>query len=349
MKALLLRQFKKYPKMQLCDAVKLVYQNTFGGGHMIHNEADSLRRLNDEYAAVRKSSEGTVFEGIGNGLCRLHLHALHGISIATVNRFFVLSANAVRGSVSRFEENITVFMRCCETHELPFDVEDVKRYINVLKADGYPPVSHSAAYRAAYHPAYRVVGAAFRDYFQLFVRIEELLAAQDSVTVAIDGNSGSGKTTLAALIGEVYDCNVFPMDHFFLPPHMKTAVRLREPGGNVDRERFLRDIIGGIRSGASFSYRPYDCKSQTMGEAVQVCPKRLNIVEGCYSMHPSLRGSYDLKVFMQISVHRQKRRILKRNGAFMLNRYIREWIPLENAYFDAFDIRSSCDLVFGAD
>ena len=35
MKEILLEHFHRYPQMQLQDAVKLLYQSEFGGGHMI--------------------------------------------------------------------------------------------------------------------------------------------------------------------------------------------------------------------------------------------------------------------------------------------------------------------------
>ena len=348
MRDVLLRQYKKYPTMQLQDAVKLVYQSEFGGGHMIENEADSLQRLKEEYNALQaKPAFGEMFEDIGGGLCRLHLRALSGVGLETVNRFFVVSADTVHGSIASFEEKLDVLVQCCETGELPFDAHAAKTHIRVLKEEGYPPVSHSDAYRQAYEPAYRVVKAEFRIFFDLFSRIEGMLCTQDAVTVAIDGNSGAGKTHLAALLHSIYDCNVFPMDHFFLAPKQKTARRMRMIGGNVDHERFRHDIIGGIRSSKPFSYRPYDCKKQALSQPVSVSTKRLNIVEGCYSMHPSLAGDYDLKVFLQIGPETQKKRILQRDGAVMLERYINEWIPLENVYFSQLSVKTQCNLVFG--
>jgi uridine kinase len=44
------------------------------------------------------------------------------------------------------------------------------------------------------------------------------LLQQDRVIVAIDGKCTSGKTTLASRLAEIYDCNVFHMDDFFLRP-----------------------------------------------------------------------------------------------------------------------------------
>ena len=69
-------------------------------------------------------------------------------------------------------------------------------------------------------------------------RIDELLEQKNMVIVAIDGPCTSGKTTLAAKLAEIYDCNVFHMDNFFLRPEQRTAQRLSAPGENVDHERF---------------------------------------------------------------------------------------------------------------
>jgi len=70
-------------------------------------------------------------------------------------------------------------------------------------------------------------------YREVFDAVRKLLASQERVIVAIDGRCGSGKTTLAALIAKEFDCSVFHMDDFFLPPGLRTPERLGEPGGNV--------------------------------------------------------------------------------------------------------------------
>ena len=50
-------------------------------------------------------------------------------------------------------------------------------------------------------------------------QIDLLLEEKDFVLVAIDGKCTSGKTTLASKLTEIYDCNVFHMDDFFLRPN----------------------------------------------------------------------------------------------------------------------------------
>lgn len=184
------------------------------------------------------------------------------------------------------------------------------------------------------------------EYPLLFARIDALLKEHETINVAIDGMSCSGKSTLAGLLGKTYDCNLFHMDDFFLPQEMKTEKRLAEPGGNVYYERFNKELLAGLAQERPFSYRPFDCKSQTLTSAVQVTPQHLNIIEGAYSLHPQLNIAYQLKVFLEIDPEEQVRRSLKRNGPLMHQRFLKEWIPLENRYFQEYKIKDSCDLVF---
>jgi uridine kinase len=186
----------------------------------------------------------------------------------------------------------------------------------------------------------------YKYYSEIFQKIDSLMESNDRILIAIDGNCGAGKSTLAALIGEVYDCNIFHMDHFFLPPILRTKERLEEIGGNVDYTRFREQVIGGIHSDQEFRYQIYDCKKATMDKSVTVQPKKLNIIEGTYSMHPTLIESYELKVFLHLDEREQRGRILERNGEVVLKQFLSKWIPLENIYFKQLRIEEQSDLVF---
>ena len=180
----------------------------------------------------------------------------------------------------------------------------------------------------------------------IFERIDDLLKERDTVNIAIDGNSGVGKSTLANLIGEKFDSNIFHMDDFFLTPNLKTEERLNEVGGNVDYVRFNDEVISGIKSKETFKYQLYNCKKLELDDIVVIQPKRLNIIEGSYSMHSTLIKNYDLKIFLQINELEQIERILKRNGPVMLKKFINEWIPKENIYFEKMRIKEKADLIF---
>lgn len=348
MKELMLRHFRRYPAMRIQDMVKLLHQSEFAGGHMIADAAESLRRLEEECCSLQPAAAAEAFEDIGGGLCRLHLSQLPalGVSPATVNRLFVATAAAVNGSPKRFAEKLDAFVSLCRSGALPLDANEAAAYVREYREQGCPPVTHSDGYRTAYKPAYRVVKAAYCRYIELFRRIDALLERKTCVTVAVEGNSGAGKSTLAALISEVYDCNVFHTDDFFLPSERRTPARLSQSGGNVDYERLRDEVIAGLLSGGQFWYRRYDCRSGMLSAPVHVIPKRLNVVEGVYSLHPALGDVYDLKVFLKTGGEVQKRRILERSGTELLRRFEEEWIPLENRYFAELGIVESCDLVF---
>ena len=175
-------------------------------------------------------------------------------------------------------------------------------------------------------------------------QIATLLEEKNFVMVAIDGKCTSGKTTLASKLAEIYDCNVFHMDDFFLRPQQRTPERFAEVGSNVDYERFREEVLLPLKSGKAFSYRPFDCKSFTLAAPVTVVPKKLTVIEGSYALHPYFGDPYDLKILLTVDPEAQRKRILER-PAFLHRRFFEEWIPMENRYLETFQIPQQVDLI----
>ena len=175
-------------------------------------------------------------------------------------------------------------------------------------------------------------------------QIDTLLEEKRFVIVAIDGKCTSGKTTLAAKLAELYDCNVFHMDDFFLRSQQRTPERFAEVGGNVDYERFLEEVLLPLKTGTAFSYRPFDCSMFTLAAPVAVTPKKLNIIEGTYSHHPYFGDPYDLKILLTVDEETQRQRILERPSV-LHKRFFEAWIPMEDRYFDGFAIPGKADMI----
>ncbi|MCD7806938.1 MAG: uridine kinase [Lachnospiraceae bacterium] len=176
--------------------------------------------------------------------------------------------------------------------------------------------------------------------------IRSISKTKSPILVAVDGRCCAGKTTLAQSLQKETGCVVFHMDDFFLRPGQRTRRRYQEPGGNVDYERFFTEVMEPLTEHRLFAYRPYDCRRQALLEAVQIQPCELAVIEGSYSCHPTLRDFYDLRIFMDVAKEEQCRRIAQRNGETALRVFLEKWIPLEEAYFQAYDIQNRCDLCF---
>lgn len=181
-------------------------------------------------------------------------------------------------------------------------------------------------------------------YTQLFNEIENLMKTKSSVSIAIDGGAASGKTTLAEILSKKYNAPIIHMDDFFLRPEQRTPERFAEPGGNFDKERFLREIVPHISKNEAFSYRVFDCSKMALGEYREIPKSPLLIIEGSYSHHPAFSDVFDLRVFLSTAEDERRKRILTRNGE-KSEMFFTRWIPFENRYFEAFSIREKADII----
>lgn len=347
----LLAQCRACPALEPRDLLKALHQSVFGCGHFVTDEAAGLARLQEELSRLPEDAAADPAP-LDGPYVRLHLGYLRrsGLSPRTLFRLFALSAQAPSGDGAALEEKLRCLLDLARQGRLPFSYAETVQAVESWRAAGFPACRHSEAFRAACAPAYRVIRRGFVPFLPLLAALDRTLAEKPQVIAALEGGSAAGKTTLAAALERIYpDCRVFHTDDFFLRPEQRTEARLAEPGGNVDYERFLAEVLEPLARGETVQYRPYDCRTRTVGGPVPVVPGALNIVEGAYSMHPALAGYYDLSAFLRISPETQRARIQRRNDPETQARFFSTWIPLERRYFDAADTARRCDLTLEVD
>ncbi len=329
--------------MTPCDCVKLLYQSVYGCGHFV-DAGRAENRLKEEYCSVRERGT-SLFEHICNGRARLMLGGIGEDDISLVSRMFAASASedAELGfGDAQFEEGLEVIISMAKDGKMPFSASEARAYIQAYLQTGGGAVSHSEVYKENYDPAYRVMSPTAVRVYSLAKEIEKTLFEKGSCVVAIDGMCASGKSTVASFFANVFDSNIIHVDDFFLPTDKRTAERLAETGGNMDREKLAEVLENAVKG--DFSYRPYQCRLQKEGDALFFERKPLLLVEGSYSLHPELRKFYDIKVFSQIGAEEQLRRIKKRDPE-LVSRFENEWIPMENRYFEGMKIAECADFI----
>ena len=183
---------------------------------------------------------------------------------------------------------------------------------------------------------------------EMLFQLKKLLSQKERVLLAIDGKAASGKTTLARALATTYSGQIISADDFFLRPEQRTAERLQEIGGNFDRERFRQEVLSPLKEGRDFSYRPFDCGKKQLRDEINVENKGLIIIEGSYCQHPAFGSPYDVTAFLTISREEQKRRLEQRCPA-LLERFLSEWIPMEDAYHKAFSIEKKANFMINTE
>lgn len=348
------KRLEETPCLEPVDAVKLAYQSEFGCGHLLAPEEECAGRIARELEESVPLERAAPYADIGGDLCRLNLRCPKARSLPPrlMARMMHYTAREPRGSLEGFLERLEDLRALCREGELPFSLAQLEEYLAGYAREGYPPVGHSPRYRGAYGPAYRVVERLYGLALPIVEAVEERLRRMGRALVVLEGDCAGGKTTLAKALAPLWDAPVLSMDDFFLPPSLRTPERLGTPGGNVAYERFREEALEGLLAQAKegpprpFVYRAFDCHAGTSSPR-EVSPSPVVIIEGSYSHHPAFEEAYRklnaLRVFLFVEAKEQLRRLEARNPA-LLPRFRREWIPLEKAYFQAYDIPGRADI-----
>lgn len=163
-------------------------------------------------------------------------------------------------------------------------------------------------------------------------RIKDLLAQQKQVIVAIDGGCAADTEELARIIAEEFDCNLFHTPDFYLP-------EMSDEGIYLDCERLRQVILEPARRGIPFFFRPIGKEPMKA-----VAPKRLNVLEGTYSLHQKIRDAYDLKIILRTD-SAQRQQFIKRLEPEKQTLFVAQMMPAEARYFNFTAWEIHCDFV----
>ncbi len=162
--------------------------------------------------------------------------------------------------------------------------------------------------------------------------------------LAVDGVCGSGKTTFCEMLGEKLGANVVHTDNFYLPFDKRRENWREVSGGNMDFEKLKTCVLEPFLRGESFKFDSFDHRNPEQFVNYSYPDRDILIVEGSYSLFPSVSGFYDLKIYLTCSESKQAERIRRREGDnFPIFEAL--WIPKEKKYNLEYGIEKGADLV----
>jgi len=157
---------ERYPLMEINDVIKLLYQRSFGCGHIIKNKEKAKSFLLEEFQETISDESTPLVEEIGNGFIRVNLARYKAMGLdpeLLFNAFYLSSKEKTKG-IGDFLNSVDVFRSMIEEGKLSFSLNEFDLYFNKYVDQGVPLVSHSEIYKNMYDPHYRVVN---RKYFIL--------------------------------------------------------------------------------------------------------------------------------------------------------------------------------------
>ena len=163
--ATVLRHLGRYPAMQCEDVYKLAHQACLGSEHAVPDRARAERGLERELAQLGDGPPEPAIDPISpdGRIVRVHLRpfmAAGGMAAELLDAF-VRTANEFRGSSELLRACWGSVEAMAAAGSLPFSLASTEAFGRRAEGAGYPAVHHSAAYGAAYRPAYRVVAVEY--------------------------------------------------------------------------------------------------------------------------------------------------------------------------------------------
>ena len=326
-------QIQRYPEIQPQDVVKFAFQATLGVGHLLSDRESVTRRISDEINGLKADCNEPLFEQLSPVWCRLNLRraVAEGFGAETVAGLMLSSTSDIRFTR---QDVLDLSRIACASAGLPLPDEEE---LNKILRDDWMP-SHSAIYKKLFQPAYRVVSAEWACCENAIGEIIRKQTERERLLVTLDGPCASGKTTLAKKLASAFHAAVAHTDDYVVPHSQKTKERLAIPGGNCDADRLMREIVLPWKKGETAFCQKYDCATDRLLPAEALPMEDMLILEGCYCNLPDIRKHADVRLFLDAPWHTREERLLQRESETSMRQFYTRWIPLENAYFEAYHL-----------
>lgn len=166
-RSLIEAHLERYPEMEIADGYKLLHQAVLGSEHAVTSRAAAAGWLSEELLDLGDGPEEPLVDPLGGppgvgaeaAIARIHLRpfqARGGAPPRLADAFFE-TASRVPADQAGLECALTALTAPIGLDARSWGPDEAAAYVSARRAEGFPAVHHSEAYREAYYPAYRVV------------------------------------------------------------------------------------------------------------------------------------------------------------------------------------------------
>ena len=158
---ILTTNFERYPLLEVQDLYKFVYQGARGSEHAVVNPVQTLNWLEDEVENLAEGPVEPVIDPISadGRVVRVNLrpYVEEGGSLTALNTAFIQTAKEYKSEEIKLDQFWSLAERMVEEGEFGLSVRVLQSFFAKMKAQRFPAVHHSKAYKTSYNPAYRVI------------------------------------------------------------------------------------------------------------------------------------------------------------------------------------------------
>lgn len=154
--------------------------------------------------------------------------------------------------------------------------------------------------------------------------------------IGVDSKGVTGKTSLAARIAAALPGSVIVHIDDFARPDLR----------GWERDRFVRQVLEPLLAGRPAHYQRWDF-DRNAGAGWHTVPTGLPVVvEGVSSTDMRVGVPWDFTIWIEVPYEIRLARALERDGPEMMERWLTDWMPSEDAYEQEQRPQDRVDLVY---
>ncbi len=163
---MVISHLNRYPAMEVQDVYTLIYQGAMGADYYSADAGGFEEQLIKEYEEAKADEKQALWETIrpDGELVRVHITALkaRGGQPEALSTLCLWTASIFEGDKQDLKDGWGTFQHVCRDNRLrKFPQKELSEFTEWVEKNKYPSAPHSAVFRNAYDPHYRLVRREF--------------------------------------------------------------------------------------------------------------------------------------------------------------------------------------------